>query len=136
MKYGSIVLVKSDNIYHFKDLIPNDNNYMYLKILNNGKIFFAKGKFIKSMFGLRKLEKYHIDDVKHEFFKEYLYILLNKVRKENSAYQFNFQYKSDIILYSCSIYPCLINEKCKSFDIIIRQNNVNTNDINDLFAEL
>ena len=48
MKYKDdhIVLVRSDNIYKFKDLLPTNGNYMYLKVLNNGKILNSTEKYV------------------------------------------------------------------------------------------
>ena len=125
MKYrdDDIVLVRSDNIFKFKDIVPSNKEYMYLKILNNGKIFLTKGNFLYSIFKLKKIENKGVSDVNREFFNDYLSNLLEKVKEENTAYQFNFQYKDEIILYSCSIYPCMVYEECKSFDIIVRKNN-------------
>ena len=137
MKYKDehIVLVRSDNIYKFKDLLPSNGNYMYLKVLNNGKILISRGKFVKTLFNLKNIENKFISDVKIEFFNDYIDALLEKVKEDHTAYQFNFQYKDDIILYSCSIYPCMVYEECKSFDIIVRQNSKN-NASNDVFRVL
>lgn len=137
MKYRDedIVLVKSDNIYKFKDLIPSNKNYMYLKVLPNAKIMIAKGNFIKTIFKLRKIEKKSLSDINRQFFYDYLYLLLDEVNRENSAYQFNFQYKEDVTLYSCSIYPCMVYDDCKSFDIVIRKNDQRDNS-RQYFTEL
>ena len=125
MKYRNddIVLVRSDNIFKFKDLIPLNKNYMYLKISNSGHILVSKGKFLKSIFGLKNIEKKTINDINVEFFNDYISNLLDIVKEENSAYQFNFQYKEEITLYSCSIYPCMVYQDCKSFDIVVRRND-------------
>ena len=137
MKYrdDDIVLVRSDNIFKFKELIPSNKEYMYLKILGNGKILIAKGSLIYSIFKLKKLEDKNVSDINVEFFNDYLNNLLEKVKEENTAYQFNFQYKEEIILYSCSIYPCMVYDDCKSFDIIIRKNNRDSSS-QQFFAEL
>lgn len=137
MKYkdDDIVLVKSDNIYKFKDLLPTNRDYMYLKVISNGKILISRGKFVKTIFKLRNIEKKFISDLKIEFFNDYIDALLEKVKYENSAYQFNFQYKDNIMLYSCSIYPCMVYEECKSFDIIIRKNHKNQTN-HQYFTEL
>lgn len=125
MKYrdDDIVLVKSDNIYKFRDLIPSHKEYMYLKVLTNGKILIAKGNILKSIFKLKNIEKKSIHDINIEFFNDYLNNLMGIVKEEHSAYQFNFQYKTELTMYSCSIYPCMVYEDCKSFDIVIRKNN-------------
>lgn len=137
MKYRDedIVLTKSDNIYKFKDLVPSTKNYMYLKVLPNTKIMIAKGNYIKTMFKLKNIEKKNLSDIKCQFFYDYLYMLLDQVNKENSAYQFNFQYKEDITLYSCSIYPCMIYQECKSFDVVVRK-NVERDSSRQYFTEL
>lgn len=138
MKYmdDDIVLVRSDNIFKFKDLIPLNKNYMYLKISNNGQILVSKGKFLKSIFRLKNIEKKSINDINIEFFNDYISNLLDIIKEENSAYQFNFQYKEEIILYSCSIYPCMVYQDCKSFDIVVRRNDEKDISKQKYFTEL
>ena len=138
MKYrdDDIILVKSDNIFKFKNLVPQNKEYMYLKVLNNGKILTAKGNFLKSIFKLKNVENKNIYDIKIEFFNDYLNALLDKVREEHCAFQFNFQYKEDITLYSCSIYPCMVYDDCKSFDVVIRKNNRDGSETNHEFFTL
>lgn len=138
MKYrdDDIVLVKSDNIYKFKELLPSDKKYMYLKVLNNGKILISKGKFLKSIFKIKTIENKNIYDIKIEFFDDYLDSLFEKVKEEHAAYQFNFQYKENITLYSCSIYPCMVYHECKSFDVVIRENSSKHKSSQQFFTEL
>lgn len=138
MKYrdDDIILVKSDNIYKFKELIPSTDHYLYMKILSNGKILICKGGLLKSIFKLKGIEKLNIYDIKIDFFNDYIYSLLDIVKRETSAYQFNFQYKNEIILYSCSIYPCLVYDECKSFDVIIRKNSERDSFKDKFFTEL
>ena len=138
MKYrdSDIILVKSDNIFKFKDLIPTSDEYMYLKVLNTGRIIICKGKFLRSIFKLKNLEKKSIYDIKIEFFSDYLNALFDKVKEEHIAYQFNFQYKDNITLYSCSIYPCMVYDDCKSFDVVIRKNNERIGSKQEFFTEL
>ena len=137
MKYRDedIILVRSDNIFKFKDFIPQNKEYMYLKILGNGKILISKGNLLKSIFKLRKIKNKSVYEIKREFFNDYLNSLLEKVKEENIAYQFNFQFKENIVLYSCSIYPCMVYEECKSFDIIVRKNNRDSSS-HQFFVEL
>lgn len=138
MKYrdDDIILVRSDNIYKFKNLVPANEEYMYLKVLSNGKILISKGNYIKTIFKLKNLVNKNIYDIKREFFNDYLNALLDKVKEEHSAYQFNFQYREDITLYSCSIYPCMVYDECKSFDVIIRKNSKDGSGSAQFFTEL
>ena len=138
MKYrdDDIILVRSDNIFKFKNFIPSHQEYMYLKILNTGRILISRGNYLKTIFKLKNIENKNINDIKREFFNDYLNSLLDKVKDEHTAYQFNFQYKEDITLYSCSIYPCMVYDDCKSFDVIIRQNNRDSSDSTQFFTEL
>jgi hypothetical protein len=138
MKYrdDDIILVRSDNIFKFKNFIPSHQEYMYLKILNTGRILISRGNYLKAIFKLKNIENKNINDIKREFFNDYLNSLLDKVKEEHTAYQFNFQYKEDITLYSCSIYPCMVYDDCKSFDVIIRQNNRDSSDSTQFFTEL
>ena len=138
MKYrdDDIILVRSDNIFKFKNFIPSHQEYMYLKILNTGRILISRGNYLKAIFKLKNIENKNINDIKREFFNDYLNSLLDKVKDEHTAYQFNFQYKEDITLYSCSIYPCMVYDDCKSFDVIIRQNNRDSSDSTQFFTEL
>ena len=138
MKYrdDDIILVRSDNIFKFKNFIPLHQEYMYLKILNTGRILISRGNYLKAIFKLKNIEKHNIHHIQPEFYNDYLNSLLDKVKDEHTAYQFNFQYKEDITLYSCSIYPCMVYDDCKSFDVIIRQNNRDSSDSTQFFTEL
>ena len=124
MKYSDddIMLVKCDGRHTFEDFLPSKDDYLYMKVLSNGKIISVKGKYLWKIFKLtkRKVKNKPLLDINREFFKDYLQVLLQKAKDENSAYQFGFQYKDDLEVILCSIYPCMVYEECKSFDIVIR----------------
>lgn len=138
MKYrdSDILLIKSNKVYRFKDLLPS-GNYMYLKILVSGKILFSKGNLTKSIFETKnkKFLNKNIYDIKMEFFSDYIYNLVDMVKHDNTAYQFNFQYKEELVPYICSIYPCIVYDDCKSFDVIIRKEE-SRNSREDFFTML
>ena len=78
----------------------------------NKKIFRLKSK---------KLIDKDIKNVSIDFFSDYIYNLKQQSMEDCSAYQFIFQYRDSVEYYSCSIYPCIIMDKCKSFDVVIRK---------------
>ena len=138
MKYSDsdIVLVKSDNIYKYKYFIPSNNEYMFLKILSTGRILLSKGTYLKSLFKLKhSLEEKNLIDIKIEFFNDYLYNIIEKIKQDHTAYQFSFQYKDKLDMFTCSVYPCLVYDECKSFDVIVR-NNTKTRDSEMFFLKL
>lgn len=124
MKYreNNITLVKSDRIYKFKDFLPS-KDFLYIKLLRDNKIIGCYGDILKKMFNLRKKKVLgkDIKTISIIFFNDFIYSLKEKSSEDCSSYQFIFQYKDNIEYYSCSIYPCSIEDKCKSFDIIIRK---------------
>ena len=128
MKYrnSDIILIKTNKIYRFDDLLPS-SEYMFLKVLEDNTILFSCGKLSKKLFGLknRKLSNKNIKDIKLEIFNDYILNLKHKASIDCGAYQFVFQYKNIIEPYICSIYPCIVYDSCKSFDIVIRQNDSN-----------
>ena len=128
MKYrdSDIILVRTNRIYRFENLLPN-NDYIFLKVLEDNTILSSRGKLSKKLFGLknRNLINKNLKDIKIELFNDYIFNLKHKASLECGAYQFVFQYKDVIEPYICSIYPCILYDKCKSFDIVIRQNDSN-----------
>lgn len=125
MKYSDddIILVRCSGRHTFIDLLPTTEDYMYMKVLSNGKIISVKGKYLWKIFRLtkRSVKNKAVVDINREFFNEYLATLLQKVKEESSAYQFGFQHKDDLEVILCSIYPCMVYEDCQSFDIVIRK---------------
>ena len=124
MKYrdSDIILIRTNKVYKFRDLLPS-NDYMFIKVLRNGKILFSKGKLTKKVF--KKKNKYfsynNIQDIKVEFFSDYIYNVVEMVKVENAAYQFKFNYKDKPDANICSVYPCVVYDNSKSFDVIIRK---------------
>ena len=124
MKYkdSDITLVSSDRIYKFKDFVPS-KDFLYLKLLKDNKIICCYGDLSTKMF--RKKNKFFkYKDIKMidiDFFSDYIYNLKENSSEDCSAYQFIFQYKDVIQNYACSVYPCTTNDRCNSFDVIIRK---------------
>ena len=138
MKYrdSDILLIKSNKVYRFRDLIPS-GDYMYLKIIGCGRVLISKGKITKSIFKTKnkKFINKNIHDIKIEFFSDYIYNIIDMVKTENVAYQFNFQHKEEPMPYICSVYPCIVYDDCKSFDVIIRKGE-SINSKEDFFTML
>lgn len=124
MKYREtdITLVKSNKIYRFNDFLPS-KDFMYIKVLKDGKIIACYGDIMKKMFGLKnkKMIDKNIKSLTVGFFSDFIYNLKEKSAEDCSSYQFIFQYKDSVEDYSCSIYPCAITDKCFSFDVIVRK---------------
>ena len=124
MKYREtdITLVKTSRIYRFKDFIPH-KNFLYIKILGNNKIISCYGDILKKIFKKKnkKILNKDINELKYEFFNDYIFNLKERSAEDCGAYQFVFEHKDSVELFSCSIYPCIIFNKCKSFDVVIRR---------------
>lgn len=132
MKYRDryITLLPNISAYSFLKLVPDDENFLYLKIEKRGTIISSSGKLLSKIFSLKskRINNNNISSLKIEFFRNYLYTIINQKKINYSVYQFGFQYKEDLVPYVCSVYPCKISEDIKSFDIIIRE-NTNENNI-------
>lgn len=127
MKYkdNHIMVLPSLSPHKFVRLIPEHEEFMYLKLDKQGKIICGIGNLIKKIFSLNvnKLTNKNITSIDKQFFKEFLYTIITQENLDFSVYQFGFQFKDNIVPYVCSIYPCKISNIVKSFDITIRENN-------------
>jgi hypothetical protein len=111
--------------HKFERLIPDHEDFMYIKLDKQGKIICSIGSLIKKIFSLdiKKLNSKNIATLDIQFFKEFLYTIITQKDLDCSVYQFGFQFKDNIVPYVCSVYPCKISNIVKSFDITIRENN-------------
>lgn len=138
MKYrdSDIILIRTNKVYRFRDLLPS-SDYMFIKVLRNGKVLLSKGKLTKKIF--KKKNKYFIDknihDIGIEFFSDYIYNVVEIVKEDDTAYQFKFNYKDKPSTYICSVYPCVVYDNSKSFDVIIRKEE-SRNSKEDFFTML
>ena len=127
MKYkdGDITILPHLSPHKFKKLIPDHEEFMYLKIDRQGKIICSVGGLVKKIFLLdcRKINNKNISSFDIQFFKEFLYTIITQKDLDFSVYQFGFQFKDNMVPYVCSVYPCKISDIVKSFDITIRENN-------------
>ena len=119
-----INLIRSERTLLYDSLVPT-NDFLYLKILDTGRILISTGNISKSVFN--KSNKWftskNLVDINMEFFSDYILNMLQRVTEDQSAYQFNFQHKGNVMTYVCCIYPCMAYDQCKSFDVIIRKND-------------
>lgn len=124
MKTDDIILVSS-SVTNYQDLLPR-RTYIYAKIIKDGTIISFSGD-VKRILKL-KLKPSHflkksLNSIKNDLFNDYIYNLTQLVIEESCAYQFTFQHKDNLTLYTCSIYPCFISTKCTSVDMVIRKKN-------------
>ena len=121
-------LIKSKH-RKYKKLVPSNNEYMFLKVLDNGMIISAVGELLK-FFQLKTkdlVNKYISDLEKCQvFFDDFICPLFYSCLENKTAYQFDFEIKNK--KFSCSLYPCPIPEEILSIDIVIRPS---TNHISD-----
>lgn len=115
---------QNDKHYTFPNLIPESNNYLFLKIDRFEKIISVEGEYIK-LFKMKKkdlLDKFLYQVEKNKiFFLDFIKPLYLQAIRDGEAYQFSFRItpeESDLV---CSIYPCYIPDKTSSVDIVIRK---------------
>jgi hypothetical protein len=114
----------------YKQLVPKNNNYIYLKVLDTGEIISVIGHLLP-FFNLKSIHllKKHLNDIDKcaALFSEFIHPLYESCLEKNLAYQFDFELKTK--RFSCSLYPCSVAEEITSVDIVIRySHNVLTND--------
>lgn len=119
----------------FNNLIPDNENYIYMKILSNEVIFNASSKpFIEmplesnEIVGKKilEVEKYPI------LFADYIRPLFLASIENGKSFQFTFHTNINDRLLSCNMYPCSIPLKnINSCDIVIRYSHhgITGNDI-------
>ena len=117
----NITLVKTQTI-NYKDLLPR-KDYVYAKILKTGLVLCIKGDAVKHIFNknISRMVNKNITDIDIEFFNDFIFNIISLVLKDGCAYQFAFQYKNELILYTCSVYPCFVYTNCESVDLVIRR---------------
>ena len=114
----------------YKQLVPKNNNYIYLKVLDTGEIISILGGLLpffnlKSKYLLKK--QLGAVDKCTVLFSEFISPLYESCLEKNLAYQFDFELKNK--RFSCSLYPCSIGDEITSVDIAIRySHNILTND--------
>jgi len=113
----------------YKNLIPYDGKFAYLKILFDGKILCYAGYELLESFGIHKecLSK-SLNDAKkcHILFREYIGPVFEECIKDSEIYQFDFAVNDEE--YSCCIYPCPLPMEYISVDVVIRLSQHITSD--------
>ena len=134
-------LVDQKNKHHiFEDLLPESENYLFLKLNRKQKIFSVEGKLLKK-FKMKKSEligKYLYEIGKNKiFFLDFIKPLYNLALEKEEAYQFTFTMTTEEKNLVCTIYPCPLKEKTGSVDIVIRypQVNVNKSSLHDYIVQ-
>lgn len=119
----------------FNDLIPDNENYIYMKILSNEVIFNASSKpFIEMPLEINEVigkkilevEKYPV------LFADYIRPLFLASINNGKSFQFTFHTNINDRLLSCNMYPCSMPPKnINSCDIVIRYSHhgITGNDI-------
>jgi hypothetical protein len=105
----------------YKNLIPYDGNFAYLKILYDGNILCYSGEDLFASLGVSKecLDKSLTDAKKcHILFREYISPVFEECIKDGEIYQFDFGLNDEE--YSCCFYPCPLPMEYISVDIVIR----------------
>ena len=104
----------------YKKLVPNHKEYIFLKVLDTGKIISAIGNLLKT-FKLKEkdLVNKNFEEIEEcsTLFLDFIEPLFNSCLENETAYQFDFTLKDK--KYSCSLYPCPIPD-IVSVDIVIR----------------
>lgn len=118
--------------YH--NLIPANDKYIYLKILDTTEIIAVGGELL-SIFNLtsKDLINMKTDEITKckDFFNDYLTPLIRSCIDDGEAYEFDFSTNIHSHIFTCSLYPCSIPEKINSVDIVIRysKKEINNKDI-------
>jgi hypothetical protein len=110
--------------YKFEKLLPDTDDYLFLKINSCGKIISMVGNYEKKL--KMKVSNFYlknIDDIRthKKFFLEYIKPLFQMSIEKGEAYQFLFNTNKDKTALVCSIYPCCIPNYTSSVDIVIRE---------------
>lgn len=118
------LLNQDEKKYSFSNILPESNNYLYLKIDKNGKVISIEGDYMKK-FKLKRqkiIKKYleEIDTVP-QFFIDFVKPLQEMSIEKGEAYQFLFNSNHDENPLVCSLYPCSIPGHVSSVDVVVRQ---------------
>ena len=120
----------------YKNLIPYDGNYAYLKVLYDGNILAYAGNIFKKFGISKKILQKSMNDLRksHILFREYIGPVFEQMLKDSEAYQFDFKVKDEG--YSCCLYPCPIVSESISVDIVIRiSQHITTDEIKDFLIK-
>jgi hypothetical protein len=118
----SVTLMDLETIM-FDSLLPSHNEYLYLKILENGVIISVEGDFMsdidmeKTDFigkNISSLEK------NTELFRTYITPIFKRVLERNIPYQVCFKLNSQARVFCCTIHPCTVFNSVSSVDCIVR----------------
>lgn len=110
--------------YKFDNLLPDNDKYLYIKILKNGKVICLEGGLIK-VFHMKKKDilDVYLKDIKtqKEFFLDFISPLFEISIEKGDSFQFMFTNSKIEEELVCSIYPCCIpGDKITSIDIVVR----------------
>ena len=110
----------------YSELIPNNDNYTYLKILKDETIVAISGEFLLEM-PLKNEDilnkKIYEIDIYPVFFIDYIRPLFLIAIDKGEAYQFAFRTNITTRNITCSIYPCSLPGSISSCDVVIRYNH-------------
>jgi hypothetical protein len=116
-------LVKQEENLGFHNLIPESDNYLYMKADKYEKIIAVEGDYLKKFKMKRKdiINKYLYEITKNKiFFLDFIKPLLEMALEKGEAYQFTFKISTEQQNLVCSLYPCYIPDSITSVDIVIR----------------
>jgi len=116
-------LIKQNENLGFHNLIPESDNYLYMKADKYEKIIAVEGDYLKK-FKMKKkdiINKYLYEISKNKiFFLDFIKPLLEMALEKGEAYQFMFKINTEQQKLVCSLYPCYIPDSITSIDIVIR----------------
>lgn len=114
----------------YKNLIPYDGKFIYIKLLFNGDILCYKdGDDLLKKLGIdeEKLKKnIHELEITYVLFREYIGPVFQQCLKDRQIYQFDFI--ATKVDYSCCVYPCPMPNNGISVDVVIRHSQHITSD--------
>ena len=120
---GRVITLTVGESISFDSLLPNHNEYIYLKIKSAGEIIAAEGDFMNDL-GMTRADfiGYHLNSIEknRELFGEYIYPLFIRSIENGSVYQFCFRIDDTQRVVCCSLYPCTIPGAISSIDCVIR----------------
>ena len=118
----AITLVESEHV-KFNSLLPDHNEFIFLKILEEGRIIAAEGEFMDDIGMIKEdfMGREVCDiDKNRELFHDYICPLFKKSVETGSMYQFCFKVGINPRVICCSIYPSTMPGKISSVDCVIR----------------
>lgn len=134
------LLKQKGDQYAFTSMLPESNNYLYLKVDELGKIISIEGDYT-TRFGIKRKHfiRTYLEEAPYltEFFIDFIKPLHDRSINKGEAYQFLFNTSQDENPLVCSLYPCSIPGNISSVDIVIRQpqNVIEKSRINDFILK-